>query len=65
MFLRKCVHDARTDLSLWFPSQSLDLLHNLLEVDTQEPLEDEVDVLLACPQDLQCGLVSLIGIDQN
>ena len=63
--LRKCVDDARASLSLGFPSQRLNLVHNLLEVDTQETLEDEVNILLTRPQYLQCGLVSLVRIDQN
>ena len=62
---RKRVDDARTSLSLRFPSLGLYLLHDLLEVDPKQPLEEEVDVFLTHPQDLQCGLVGFVSIDQN
>ena len=63
--LRECVYDARTSFSLRFPSLGFYLLHDLLEVYTKQPLEEEVDVLFTHPQDLQCGLVGFIRIDQN
>ena len=63
--LRKCVDDASTSLSLRFPSLGLYLLHDLLEVDTKQPLEEKVNVFLTQPQDLQCGLVGFVSIDQN